>query len=253
MRKYVNPPIVEAICDFHFIPGQPWDATILGLVYDRIKDNFPERFQLPGAMVNVSFGNQPTQPIPDLGRMQFRRRDGSALVQLGQDNLTVNHLKPYSGWPYYRDMISETFSAYQAVALPHGLNRISLRYINRIDIPSSIVMEKNSIQIEEYLLAQPNVPDTVPQMFSDWAQRVVIPFDTTQMTLVLQSGTVQGSPAFPVSLLLDLTMSPTLQSASLDDVLLWLEQAHMSIETVFEECLGPKARDLFGLVDAASS
>ncbi len=246
MRKYVNPPIVEAICDFHFLPGHLWDATVLGLVYDQIRNDFPERVQLPGAMVNMTFG-MPIQAMPDLGRMRFRRNDGSALVQVGQDNLTVNHLTPYSGWPQYREMIAMAFSAYQNVAAPVGLSQIALRYINRIDIPASFLTEEYSVQIESYLLAQPNVPPAVPQMFSEWAQRVVIPFDDTQMTLVLQSGTVQGSPSAPVAFLLDLTMSPALQSVSLSSALSWLEQAHTSIETVFEECLGPKARNLFGL------
>ena len=252
MKKYANPPLIEAICDFHFIPGQPWDWTVLGLVYDQIKGEFPNKFQPPGPMFNVSIGTPPSGPMPGMVRMQFQREDGSALVQVGPDNLTINHLTPYSGWPGYRDMIAGTLSAYRGIAAPQGLSRIALRYVNRINIPARL-MGEFGVEIGDYVLAQPSVPDRIPQVFSSWAQRVEMSFDEANMVLVLQSGTGPGSEAFPVSILLDLTMSPPvqmlppMQPIALDAALMWLEQAHTSIESVFEECLGPKARELFGL------
>jgi len=256
MKKYANPPLIEAICDFHFIPSQPWDWTVLGLVYDRIKSDFPNKLQPPGPMLNVSIGTPLGGPMPGAARMQFRREDGSALVQVGPDNLTVNHLTPYSGWPRYRELIAGALAVYRDVAAPQGLHRISLRYVNRINIPAGMLMRDDGVEIGDddgveiggYVLAQPSIPDLVPQVFSSWAQRVEIFFNEANMVLVLQSGTGPGSEAFPVSFLLDLTMSPPMQPVALDDALMWLEQAHANIETVFEECLGPKARELFGLM-----
>lgn len=247
MKKYANPPLIEAICDFHFVPSQPWDWTVLGLVYDRIKGEFPNKIQPNSPMLNVSIGMPSGGPMPGAARMQFRREDGSALVQVGPDNLTVNHLTPYSGWPQYREMIAGALAVYRDVAAPQGLHRIALRYINRINIPAGL-MRDVGVEIGDYVLAQPSIPDLVPQVFSSWAQRVEIFFNEANMVLVLQSGTGAGSETFPVSFLLDLTMSPPMLPVALDDALTWLEQAHANIETVFEECLGPKARELFGLM-----
>ena len=245
MKTYANPPLIEAICDFHFIPSQPWDWTVFGLVYDRIKGGFPDKVQPPSPMLNVSIGPSLGGPVLGAARMQFRREDGSALVQVGPDNLTVNHLTPYSGWPQYRDMIASVLAVYREVAAPQGLHRLALRYVNRINIPVEL-MGVRGVEIGDYMLAQPSVPDLVPQVFSSWAQRVETFFNDANMALVLQSGTGPGSEEFPVSFLLDLTMSPPLQPVVLDDALTWLDQAHMNIESVFEECLGPKARELFG-------
>lgn len=48
VRKYKHPPIVEALCEFQFIPSQPWDITIPGLLYDRINSEFPVKQQKRG-------------------------------------------------------------------------------------------------------------------------------------------------------------------------------------------------------------
>lgn len=249
MRTYANPPILEAICDFQFAPGQTWDPTLLGLVYDRIKTDFPQKAQAPGPILNVSFGPAP----PVQGRMQFRREDGSALVQVGPDNLTVNHLRPYGGWPRYRDMIAHTLEVYRSVATPQGLTRIALRYINRLEVPADAIGESDDVQIGDYVLAQPTVPNGVESTFLNWAQRVEIPFDAAQTILVLQSGTLPASESFPFAFLLDLQMTPSPGPAvALNEVPTWLDQAHENIRTVFEQCLGPKARPLFGLIQKES-
>lgn len=233
-KQYTQPPLVEAICAFQFVPGSPWDVTIFGLVYDRIKTKFPAKFPAP-----VS--------APP-GRIQFRRADNTALVQLAPDSLTVNHLTPYCGWLSFRAMIEEVLAAYQSVAEPQGLSGISLRYINRLSIPAaSTNAEEDDVEIQQYLLTHPTVPEGVPQIFSEWAHRVVIPFEAARQTLVVQAGTAQGSEEFPVVFMLDLEARPQEeQRVSLAEAMLWLEGAHANVETVFETCLGPRARALFG-------
>ena len=41
--KYRKSPIVEVVCEFRFLPGEPWDAAIPGLVYSKLADVFPKR------------------------------------------------------------------------------------------------------------------------------------------------------------------------------------------------------------------
>jgi uncharacterized protein (TIGR04255 family) len=33
---YPNPPLIEAICEFRFNPGQTWVWTVPGLIYNEI-------------------------------------------------------------------------------------------------------------------------------------------------------------------------------------------------------------------------
>src|SRR5437667_2265720 len=45
-RTYNKPPLIEAVCDFRFSSSQPWDWTIPGLLYEQIRDNFPNKTQI---------------------------------------------------------------------------------------------------------------------------------------------------------------------------------------------------------------
>lgn len=243
--KYANPPLVEAICNFQFRSSLPWDATVLGLVYDRIKDDFSEKHSLPGPMLSWTISTTPISP-PIMEQMQFRRPDNSALVHVGPNNLTVNHLTPYGGWLQFREIIARILAVYREVAGPEELSQIALRYINRINIPMDH-LGPTGVEIGEYLLAQPGTPAAVPQEFTSWAQRVETFWKPAQGVLVLQSGNIQGDPTHPIAFLLDLTLSAANASQiKLEEALEWLERAHEGIEIVFEECLGPKARELFG-------
>lgn len=243
MKRYTHPPLVEAICAFQFAPGSPWDATILGLVYDRLKEDFPVKAQAPGPFFNITIGA--TSP-GGTDRMQFRRTDNRALIQVGPDALTVNHLTPYCGWPDFQVMIKSALEAYQAVAAPVGLTGISLRYLNRLNIPAALAEEKDGVDILQYLLMHPAMPEGVPQTVFEWAQRVMIPFEAAQQVLIVQSGTASSSEEYPFVFLLDLDARPLEgQGVPLTETLDWLEEAHTNIKMVFENCLGPKARLLF--------
>ncbi len=239
-KIYENPPVVEAICEFRFEPGQPWDITVPGLVYAKLKDEFPKRREpsfpaewLPGpAEVKQTLASQ-------LARIQFLREDEQALVQVADNFLSINHLRPYPTWQVFRQMVSRALAVYREIVLPQGFRRMGLRYINRIAVP------EERVEIESFLVAVPRIPARLPQVFTAWAQRVEVPFEGANGVLALQTGSVQGEEAAQ-AFLLDLdfaTLKP--QEVALDQAMVWVEQAHGIVENAFEECLTDKARELF--------
>jgi uncharacterized protein (TIGR04255 family) len=244
-RSYKDPPILEALCEFQFEPSQPWDLTIPGLVYSEVKSEFPKRrpfnpfrfeFQVEGQgqiVQNVGSGTD---------RMQFMREDERSLIQVGPDLLAVNHLKPYSNWETFKQMIERSLGVYRQVADPQAVKRIGLRYINRLEFPN-----QPSVEIERYLLAVPTVPSDVPQVFTSWAQRIEIPFTEANGLLVLQSRSVSGEVQKDIAFLLDLDFV-TLQAqlVTLDSAMEWVERAHDEIEGTFEASVTPEAKRLFG-------
>lgn len=246
MRKiYKDPPILEALCEFQFEPSQPWDLTIPGLFYREVKSEFPIRHQfnpfqislqtdLPGASIQNVAGNA--------DRMQFRREDDRALIQVGPDLLAVNHLKPYSDWKTFKQMIERALGVYGQVADPQAIRRIGLRYINRLEFPG-----QHQLEIERFLLAVPTVPSDVPQTFSSWAQRIEIPFVEANGLLVLQSRSAFEEGQDGIAFLLDLdfvTLQP--EVVKLDSAMEWVERAHDEVEKTFEACVTLEAKRLFG-------
>lgn len=244
-RKYLNPPVVEALCEFQFIPRQPFDLTIPGLFYEKIREEFPQKEEQPG----VSFQLQMTErgveqkiaPAPP--KLLFFKPDRTALVQLAPDLLAVNCLKPYPSWQNFKPLILNNLEIYRDIANPKALRRISLRYINVFEFDSP------EVELTDYFYYHPNVPPNLPQEFQAFLSRVEIPYadGTEQLTLTL--GTIIPKKPRSTSLTLDIDYAIiTPEFISFENVPEWLEKAHQEVETAFEASITDKARALFGEV-----
>lgn len=228
-RNYASPPLVEALCELHFVPGQEWDWTIPGLLYAQISSRFPNRQQ----------EEAPEEHRKPSHRLRFASADGSMLIQIGPNVLVANCLAPYPGWETFRDLIQDVLAKYVEVAKPKAAALVILRYINKITVPGE------SAVLEHYLHAIPQVPEGVPESLAGWALSLDIPFPDADGIMLLKSGSVyedkQGA------FLLDLSfLSLNAAELGLGDALLnWIQSAHDQIETTFEASITDTARGLF--------
>ena len=55
-KKYRNPPLIEAVIEFRIMPDSPWDLTIHGLIYEKIKKTFPHKEQRLIQEVDINQG-----------------------------------------------------------------------------------------------------------------------------------------------------------------------------------------------------
>lgn len=237
-RTYKKPPVVEAVCEFRFEASQPWDWTIPGLIYDRIKSEFPKKRQQNVLEVAMQPGEgKISQEVKaGIAKMQFLREDETALVQIGPDLLAVNHLRPYPAWPTFKTLILKQLQIYREVANPKSLKRIGLRYINRID------MRETDFTVEEYFRALPNLPDPVPNIFASFMVRIEVPYEDIKSRLTFVFGTPPVKAEKP-SFMLDLDMFVLGKDApQLDQVSDWTEAAHERVEKAFEGTFTDKTR-----------
>lgn len=241
-RRYENSPIVEALCEFQFEPGLPWDLTIPGLVYEEIRDEFPKKRQAKQVQVELSATAEEgiAQKVTTSDRMQFLQEDEKALVQVGPDLLAVNRLKPYPSWEEFVPLIRKGFNAYSKAAPPKGIRRIGLRYINRIEIPGE------SIKVEDYFRFYPFAGPDLPQEFARFIVGIHIPYEGLRDALRLQlaSGTVETTDILTAMLDLDYFLAKP-GEVTLDKVFEWVEIAHGHVEEVFEACITDRLRQMF--------
>jgi uncharacterized protein (TIGR04255 family) len=235
-RCYENPPLVEALCQFQFAPGSEWDMAIPGLLYRRVREQFPERRQQKAIQWVVSPAAGEVETTSTSDRMQFRSQDGKSLIQVGPDLLVVNALKPYPGWDAFRSMVLSTLTYYREEARPAGIKSLTLRYINRLIFPPT------PVQIEDFMHFYPNVPTALPQTFVGWAQSVNVPLSQEEI-LRLTAGSSDEHPEENV-FVLDLEFV-AFRGCSLEDVGLRIDKGHEIIEDAFEECITDKARWMF--------
>jgi len=242
-KKYKNPPIVEALCEFQFVPSQPWDITIYGMLYEKIKDEFPVKQQQVGFGVAV----QPREggvlePKIEFGppQMQFFSNDKISLVQVGPDLLTVNHLRPYPTWGKFKPLILKIFGEYIDIANPKGFRRIGLRYINKIDF------DQHEIELMDYFNYYPSIPNNLPQTYKTFQVTVEIPYNNERDTLRLTFATIIPEKPKVLPLLLDLDYIMIIpEGIALNELPDWLEDAHTAIENAFEACIKDNCRKLF--------
>lgn len=238
--KYGKPPIVEVVCEFRFVPGQPWDAAIPGLVYSRVSQTFPKRKtlrNLQSELIPAEGGIR--QHVELTERAQFLRDDEKAFLQIGPDFLAVNHLAPYPTWDKFVPLISEAYDGYRTVTKPSGLKRIGLRYINRIVFPG------DSLEFSDYLKFYPFTGPELPQNIHNFVVGVQSSYEQKDV-LRVQLSSADPDESGRVTMLLDLDyFLARPESVGLEQGLDWVNRAHDRVLSVFEACLTERTRQMF--------
>jgi uncharacterized protein (TIGR04255 family) len=240
-RKYRKPPVSEAVCEFRFEPSSTWDLTIPGLIYDRIKQDFPKRKLAKAVEFSVVAGPEGiAQQSMTTDRMQFLREDEKALIQVDRDLLAINHLKPYPTWETFLPLIRQGFEAYIQVTNPRAIHRIGLRYINRIEIPGK------RAELQDYLELRPSIGPDLPQDFGPFLVKVGIPYSEGQDILSLQSASAIPHVLETIPVVLDLDYYLAVPGrVPLEDAFSWIETAHTRVEEAFEACITDRLRVMF--------
>lgn len=239
-RRYQASPIIEAICQFQFEPSTPWDLTIPGLVYERVRNSFPKRNQVAQINIGIAANAQVIgQQIGASPLIQFLKEDGNALLQLGPQLLTVNQLKPYSTWQEFLPLINEGLEAYKEAAHPENIQRVALQYLNRLEF-------EHSVNLEDYLNFYPYLGRDLPQDYGAFVIGVQIPFEDSRDLLALQLSSISSETPDTAAMILDLNYVLTRPGEiSLDNVLEWINIAHKHIEDTFEACITDQLRQSF--------
>lgn len=239
--KYRKPPIVEVVCEFKFVPTGTWDLAIPGLVFEQLKKHFPYRRTIRGLQTKTSIEAQEIRQGFNLTELsRFLRQDEAAFVQVGSNLLSINHVKPYPTWEVYKPMILKGLKAYSGVANPGGLQRIGLRYINRIETIGE------PVSLRAYLNFRPYIGPKLPREVSDFLMGIQTYYDDGRDVLRLQLASTDSENPETTAFLLDLDyFLHRPGSVGIPQVDEWLEVAHTRVQSVFEACLTDKLRYTF--------
>lgn len=240
----VKAPVIEVYCEFYFTPNQPLDITVIGLFYEKIKDEFPIKQQ------QIGIDSKPVEggfSFESRLRVQFFRPDRSALVQAAPDILTVNHLTPYTSWKEFKPLILNNYEIFRDIINPKGFKRIALGYINRLDFNES------SIELKDYFNFRPIIPQGLPSTHTALTDSLELPHEDGRnaLNITLQSMTPEKPNTLSFMLLLNYHTA-TLESAERihpDNVSEWTEKAHDSIKEAFNKCLTPECKARFGVIN----
>jgi uncharacterized protein (TIGR04255 family) len=240
-RKYANPPIIEAVCEFRVLPDSPWDLTIHGLIYEKLKKTFPHKEQRVVQEVELKQGpNGIEQEVRINERSVFFTNDKNLFVQIGQQLLAVNCLKPYPHWEGFKPKIEEAFNALSNSIDIKGLARIGYRTINRIELP------RQSFHLESYFEFYPFLGPRLPQNMVNFIVGCVLSFsDGRDLCKVQLTSAVPENPDSSAFLLdLDYYLAKP-SNVAVSNALEWVEESHEQVNNIFEGCITDPLREIF--------
>jgi len=236
-----SPPLVEAVCEFRFVPSDQWDLTVPGRLYDLISDEFPLREQVQSFGVTLQIGEGAQTVVPTVpgtsDRVLMNREDGSAMVQVGPHQIVVHHRLPYSGWEAFYALIERILKTYLDV-VPSTPERVGLRYINQIPFSPHGIVEIGSL-----ITLDPPIPTEIERPLMSFYQRYELQHDEPEGVLVHQTG-LQLTPAGEGIVTLDLDFGSLPGSApDVAEAAPWLRAAHDRVEQAFRASVAPELLD----------
>lgn len=237
--KYANPPLVEAICEFRLASDTAWDMAIPGLIYKRLKSEFPVRKQR--LFQETEFAHREDgfhRQIRVTECVLLFAEDRRAFVQLGPRWLMVNVLRPYPTWMGFKSKIELAFEALGQVVEIVSLERVGLRYINRIDGLDS------SVELGRYLGFYPTFGFQLGNRAVDFAVDGEFVYAGGRDRCRIRLGTVPTGDTRHTTLVLDIHYFLA-REVEAQAVMGWLEEAHDGVVGIFEECITDALREKF--------
>lgn len=243
-RQYPNAPITEAVIDLVVQPVEGISLEGLGGIQDEAYSQ-----KEPITFNQVQFTGTGATTTQETKGWRFRSGDGLYIYQARLNGFGASRLAPYQNWKAFSEEARRLWKRYRESARPVAIQRLGLRYINRIDIPLPLN------DFGEYLLTAPLVSPHLPQGLSNYVMSLTIPIDDVVTVAVTEAilnqvlpnqAVVAPAKSDTVSILLDIDVSQPLDWSSTEEHL-WerFEYLRKVKNHVFESCITDKTRELF--------
>lgn len=160
-RHYPNAPIIEATISLGVVA--PTDLTVADL--DAIGKFVEGQYSKAGdeyfyaGQVRVPEPGDPPEheDVHEHLGYGFSSGDGKRVFRARLDSFNFSVMQPYDSWEPFRNEARRLWNLFKEVSGVEEISRVAVRYINRIDIPATDV-----INLDDYLFLYPEVPDDWP-------------------------------------------------------------------------------------------
>ncbi|SMO58984.1 TIGR04255 family protein [Propioniciclava tarda] len=243
-RRYANPPIEEAIFQLELDAPVEWTVATPGLAYATLRGIYPTTPEAQQQM-SASVGQDQTEMIGltlQQGATRFIFKDATfnRFAILSDRFQVVGTRRPYHQWPELRGRLEQLVDLTKEIyGDQRGYRSVSIRYINRIVIPSG------AVDTDEYFTVP--VPTALggKAPFRSFISQVesALPNETTARiafaSLEPQDGGTNNQ------FLLDLDFKRPCQTSNLDEILAIADELKNEENREFEARITDRTRSLF--------
>jgi len=197
---YAHAPITEAVVEFRVTQRPTLTLDELNSLKAGEEVGYPlvaPRFDLKGEFELTDVAVSTSAQRIQTGYV-FSRSDRTQIFQARLDGFAFSWLPPYDSWEPFAAEALRLWRRYVAVARPISVDRIGVRYVNRIDIP------ENSVEIKDYLNVWPEIPVNMPQILQGYFLQLGVSLKEFDAAVTINSTIVAPPSEFGTSLILDL-------------------------------------------------
>lgn len=240
---YKKAPIIEAVIELRL--GAPVSHDIVEKIGRRLEKRYDkaEDADVYDLYIEENSGAfSVKKPTKQRARRLFAF-DQSKVAIINQRALITSSLPPYPGWDIFRGAARENWSDLRAVVSSPQLERLGVRFINRIDIPNP---DGGAIKVGDYFTVYPAMDALEVPLVSFLIQATIA---THQPDWIANITIIPALPP-PVpnysSIVLDIDVFRTSNIPAKDDEL-WstIDIAQAVKNDLFERSLTKKAKELF--------
>lgn len=138
-RSLPRAPITEALFDFRVSLPPDFELSKFGAAHSQIRDRYPvmEEVRRFEAIFEVKTGKPSAQlDASALLGYHFKSADTRDICQFRRDGFTLNRLAQYTSWEQMAPEALRLWGVYSRIAAPERVDRLALRYINRLTLPA---------------------------------------------------------------------------------------------------------------------
>jgi len=240
---YPNPTITEAVCDIHFrLPREKeWKPSFPGELFKHIQNEYPEMEPVLEMGLQFEFGplGTGTKFAPQRQKVRFRHGTRPLILQLAENSLSISTLAPYQGWEVMRRDVLAAWKRVEEVLQSETINRIGLRYINRIE------KETEQDRPGIWLVANDYISDGILRSAPGFLLREEIHLDTENILIITLGDTKSdvdpgyGAIIFDIDRIVEREIS-TKQEALEQE----MDRLHTGVWEVFSSAKGEKLEAL---------
>lgn len=238
---FKNAPITEAVLEVVVLPAEETKMESLLPFYEPIKERFPkvEQGKEVRGGFKVGVGSTSFFEEKPIGYL-FRSLQESKVIQARLNGFAFSKLKPYEDWESFRSEAKDLWKSYIENTKPQKILRISMRYINRIEIPLPMR------DFKEYILTHLQIAPDLPQAISQFFIRFEIPNYKIPATAVIIQTIENVTDKNRLPLIFDIDVIRE-NEYSIDSSEVWtdFENLHDFKNDIFFSSITEKTKELF--------
>lgn len=151
-----NPPIIEAVVEIKCAAQAVWEEEV---VKPKLQESMSEYEFLDsryGYLSSIQFEDGETTAPPirkDWIGARFRSEDEKYITSFTNEAFTCSRLEPYETWDSFKQEALRIWNVHEKIAESTEVERLDLRYINRIPI------DNDHRELSDYIHNPPDAPN----------------------------------------------------------------------------------------------